>query len=278
MNRPLRLQFPGAFYHVTSRGDRKGAIYRDNTDRMIWMAILADICGLHNFVIHSFCQMTNHYHLVVETVEGNLARGMQQLNGIYSQYFNRRHQLVGHVFQGRYKAILIQQHTYLLEVARYVVLNPVRAGLVNTPDDWPWSSYPYYLDSYSAPLWLDVAATLKTFSADRTLAIEAYRRFVMAGVGESSPLLNTRHQLILGNDAFDAGAQNRSTVSFRAVPKLQRRALTMSLADYQQQAGSRDEAMSNAYHSTAYTMEQIGTFFNVSAKTVSRAIKKHRAR
>jgi REP element-mobilizing transposase RayT/AraC-like DNA-binding protein len=245
----------------------------------MWLSILAEVCALYNFVIHGYCQMSNHYHIVVETVDGNLAQGMQQLNGIYSQYFNRRHGLVGHVFQGRYKAILIQREAYLMEVARYVVLNPVRAGMVQAPEDWQWSSYPYILGTYTAPPWLEVASTLQMFSSEAELAVAAYRRFVTAGICAPNPLLNTRHQLILGDDAFvTAARQPPAANALRAVPKLQRRALALSLADYQQQAPSRDEAMHDAYSSTAYTMEQIAAFFGVSSKTVSRAIKKHRAR
>lgn len=279
MSRPIRLQFPGALYHVTSRGDRKSLVFHDQNDRLMWLSILAEVCALYNFVIHGYCQMSNHYHIVVETVDGNLAQGMQQLNGIYSQYFNRRHGLVGHVFQGRYKAILIQREAYLMEVARYVVLNPVRAGMVQAPEDWQWSSYPYILGTYTAPPWLEVASTLQMFSSEAELAVAAYRRFVTAGICAPNPLLNTRHQLILGDDAFvTAARQPPAANALRAVPKLQRRALALSLADYQQQAPSRDEAMHDAYSSTAYTMEQIAAFFGVSSKTVSRAIKKHRAR
>ncbi|NYE60399.1 REP element-mobilizing transposase RayT [Duganella sp. 1224] len=278
MSRPLRLQLPGALYHVTSRGDRKMPVYVDDRDRVMWLAILAEVCARHNFVIHGFCQMTNHYHIVVETVDGNLARGMQQLNGVYSQYFNRRHGLVGHVFQGRYKAILVQQDVYLMAVARYVILNPVRAGLVRSPDEWPWSSYRYCVGASTAPTWLDVATTLLAFSPETAAAIDAYRRFVLAGIDAPSPLLQTRHQLILGEQPLPAAAPPRQPLSLRAVAKSQRRAVAMSLAEYQQQATSRDQAMSDAYHSTAYTMEQISAHFGVSAKTVSRAIKKHRAR
>ncbi|WP_229259688.1 transposase [Duganella aceris] len=118
MTRPLRLEFPGALYHVTSRGDHSEAIYRDETDRLIWLDIMRRVCKRFNFVIHAFCQMTNHYHVLIETVEGNLSQGMRQLNGLYTQHFNRRHHLVGHLFQGRYKAILIQKERHLLELSR----------------------------------------------------------------------------------------------------------------------------------------------------------------
>lgn len=144
MTRPLRLEFPGALYHVTSRGDRRGTIYLDDTDRLAWQEVLALVCERYHFVVHSFCQMSNHYHLLVETVEANLSQGMRQLNGVYTQHFNRRHKLVGHVLQGRYKAILVQKENYLLELARYIVLNPVRAHMVASPDDCYWSSHPMF--------------------------------------------------------------------------------------------------------------------------------------
>ncbi|MGK5061002.1 transposase [Janthinobacterium sp. LB3P112] len=154
MTRPLRLEFAGALYHVISRGDRRGAIYRDDTDRLAWQEVLELVCERHHFVVHSFCQMSNHYHLLVQTVDANLSQGMRQLNGVYTQHFNRRHKLVGHVLQGRYKAILVQKENYLLELARYIVLNPVRAHMVTSPDDWYWSSHHYVLDDAMPPCWL----------------------------------------------------------------------------------------------------------------------------
>src|SRR5450830_1282598 len=154
MSRPLRLAFAGALYHVYARGDRRQAIYCDETDRLVWLSTLDTICARFNFTVHSFCQMTNHYHLLVETGEANLSSGMRQLNGFYSQYFNRRHGLAGHVFQGRYNAVLVQKENYLLELARYIVLNPMRAGLVSTVDEWRWSSYPSTIGEESPPRWL----------------------------------------------------------------------------------------------------------------------------
>ena len=132
MTRPLRLEFAGALYHVTSRGDHREAIYLDDIDRMAWLDILALVCKRFNFVIHAYCEMTNHYHVLIETIEGNLSQGMRQLNGLYTQHFNRRHRLVGHLFQGRYKAILVQKESYLLELTRYVILNPIRARMVRS--------------------------------------------------------------------------------------------------------------------------------------------------
>lgn len=275
MTRPLRLEFPGALYHVTSRGDRSAAIYRDDADRRAWLETMDLVAGRFNFVAHAFCQMTNHYHLLVETAEGNLGQGMRQLNGLYSQYFNRRHKVVGHVFQGRYKAILVEKESYLLELTRYVVLNPLRAGMVAALDEWPWSSHRYMLDDAPAPAWLDTRRLLGQFGARRGEAVPAYVRFVMAGVGLKSPLALTTHQMLLGDAAFAARHRQEPTEDLiRAVAKPQRRALALPLAEYATRYPSREEAMAQAYFSTAYTMAQIGAHFGVTYKTVSRAVRR----
>jgi putative transposase len=130
MTRPLRVEFPGAVYHVTSRGDGREAIYVDDTDRDCFLAVVGQVLDRFAWRCHAYCLMGNHYHLLIETPEANLARGMRQLNGVYTQRFNRQHGRVGHVFQGRYKAIVVQKDKHLLELCRYVVLNPVRAGVV----------------------------------------------------------------------------------------------------------------------------------------------------
>ena len=134
MARPLRLEFPDALYHVTSRGDRREDNYYADADHQAWLAVLGQVCQRFNWVVYAYCLMSNHYHLLVQTPEGNLSAGMRQLNGVYTQQINRVHGHVGHLFQGRFKAVLVDQESYLLELARYVVLNPVRAGMV--ADAW----------------------------------------------------------------------------------------------------------------------------------------------
>ena len=141
MARPLRIEFAGAIHHVTSRGNGQQTIFHNHGDRRAWLNIFDDVCKRFDWTVHAFCQMGNHFHLMIETRGANLANGMRQLNGRYTQCFNRRHESVGHLFQGRYHAVLVQRQTYLLELMRYVVLNPVRARMVATPGGWPWSSY-----------------------------------------------------------------------------------------------------------------------------------------
>ena len=151
MSRPLRIEIAGGLYHVTSRGDAREDIFFVEADRLYWLGLLGDICRRYKWICHAYCQMTNHWHIVVETLEGNLSRGMRQLNGMYTQYVNRTHNRVGHVYQGRYKAILVEKESYLLELARYVVLNPVRAGMVVNAAEWRWSSYcSNFYDKYTS--------------------------------------------------------------------------------------------------------------------------------
>lgn len=274
MVRPLRIEFPGALYHVTSRGDRCEDIYLDETDRTAWMSVLAIVCSRFNWVVHSYCQMTNHYHLVVETVEGNLSAGMRHLNGVYTQKFNRRHKQVGHLFQGRYKAILVQKESHLLELSRYVVLNPVRAGMVASPEDWAWSSYGSQINDKPTPEWLNTDWALTQFGSQRKRAREAFQRFVLEGKGLASPLAQTRHQLLLGDHNFIA--QHQSEIKYDELREMliaHRRVLALTLGDYQKKYRNRNEAMARAYKSGAYTMAQIADHFGVHYMTVSRALR-----
>jgi len=272
MTRPLRLEFPGALYHVTARGNRRNPIYRDDGDRRAWLDMLGRVCERHHFVVHSFCQMTNHYHLLIETVEANLSQGMRQLNGLYTQRFNWRHGLVGHLFQGRYKAILVQRESYLLELSRYIVLNPLRAKMVSSLDDWQWSSH-YFVSLENPPSWLERDWLLSRFGAAHVAAVAAYRAFVLAGVGKVSPLAATRHQILLGDDDFVSHHQQLERCEqLVEVARTERRAVALTLAEYRVRYADRGEAMARAYLSTAFTMSQIAGAFGVSTKTVSRAV------
>ena len=138
MARPPRLEFAGALYHITLQGDRREDIVETDDDRSLFLSVFSDVCERHNWRCHAYCLMSNRYHLLVETPDANLSKGMRQLNGVHTQNFNRAHSRTGCVFQGRYKAILHDKHRYLLELARYIVLNPVRVGMVRSANAWPW--------------------------------------------------------------------------------------------------------------------------------------------
>ncbi|MDD2760755.1 MAG: transposase [Methylomonas sp.] len=202
MARPLRLELAGSLYHVTSRGNARSEIYLDDEDRVNWLELLNDVCLRFNWVCHAYCLMSNHYHVVVETAEGNLSKGMRQLNGVYTQTFNRRHRRVGHVFQGRYKAILVEKDSYLLELSRYVVLNPVRAQMVKDAGDWPWSSYRATTLQARPLKCLQIDWLLSQFGSDRDQAIDQYQNFVRAGIGLPPVWGKLRNQIFLGEKTF----------------------------------------------------------------------------
>lgn len=203
MSRPLRLEFPGALYHVTSRGHERGPIFRDADDRRRFLNLLASVVSDQAWLLHSYCLMGNHYHLLVETARATLSRGMHSLNARYSQQFNQRHERAGHVFEGRFKGILIQKEAHLLEIHRYIVLNPVRAGIVSRPEDWPWSNYRATSGAIAYPPWLEVGSTLSLFSAFGSGATGAYVRFVAQGsLRGGSPLEGVRRQIYLGDRRF----------------------------------------------------------------------------
>mgnify|MGYP000468063423 FL=1 len=202
MARPLRIEFSGALYHVTSRGDGREDIFIDDSDRQIFLAVLQQVYERFNWQCYSYCLMSNHYHLLINTPEGNLSQGMRQLNGVYTQRFNRSHNRVGHVFQGRYKAILVQKDSYLLELSRYIVLNPVRAGMVRFAKDWPWSSYRSTAGISTCPPWLHADWLLAAFAKRKNKAVEQYCVFVAEGKNQPSPWKQLKNQIYLGDDDF----------------------------------------------------------------------------
>ncbi|TVT49758.1 MAG: transposase [Denitromonas halophila] len=277
MARPLRLELAGGLYHVTSRGDRREDIYRDDVDRDAWLAVFAQVCERFNWRCHAYCLMSNHYHVVVETPEANLSAGMRQLNGVFTQLFNRRHGLVGHLFQGRFKAILVEQDAYLLELSRYVVLNPVRAGMVAQAGDWPWSSYGAMVGDVLSPGWLETDWILGQFGQGRRWARAGYAAFVSEGVTARRIWDDLRHQVFWGGEAFVAGRAGavKPGLPLREVPRAQRRPFSPPLAQFEAVHATRREAMVAAYLSGAYTLQQVAAHFGVHYATVSRAVKAH---
>jgi REP element-mobilizing transposase RayT len=186
MATPHRPQFPGGLYHVTVRGVDRRRIVRDDIDRELWEALLGRAIVKSDAVLHAWCLMTNHSHLVVETPRGNIADLMQRHNSTYARTYNRRHGRVGHLFQDRYFSILIQKESHLLETARYVVLNPVRARACERAEDWPWSSYRATAGLTDGPRWLTTSWLLEHFAHDVETARARYTEFVAEGAPAAS--------------------------------------------------------------------------------------------
>jgi len=204
MARPLRIIYPGAFYHVTSRGNEKKDIFKSRRDREKFLEYLASANERYGAIIHAYCLMSNHFHLLLETPEGNLSQIMSHIIGAYTTYFNIKRKRSGHLFQGRYKAILVEADEYAVELTRYIHLNPVKAGIVTKPDEYQWSSYQSYIGKTSTPIWLKTGFTLDRFGKKDTTAQKNYRKFVeMIEVEKyEGPLKHVTGGSVLGSPSF----------------------------------------------------------------------------
>lgn len=204
MARPLRITFPCAFYHITSRGNEQKVVFKSKRDREKFLEYLESATQRYDALIHAYCMMDNHYHLLLETPSANLPQIMRHINGAYTTYFNIKRKRSGHLFQGRYKAILVEVDEYAKELSRYIHLNPVRAGMVDKPEAYQWSSYPYYIGKGKAPEWLHRAFVLGYFGEKESIAQKRYQRFVNALVGKEyeSPLKDVVSSTLLGNVDF----------------------------------------------------------------------------
>ncbi|MDP1647125.1 MAG: transposase [Rubrivivax sp.] len=287
MARPHRIEFAQAVYHVTARGDRREPIFLDDQDRLLFVDLLAQALERFDACALAYCLMDNHYHLVLCTRQPNLSALMRHVNGVFTQRVNRRHGKVGHVFQGRYKAILVDRDAYLLEVCRYVDLNPVRAGVVASAQDWPWSSYRALTGARQAPPWLD-AATVHGALLGRTPASpaeqqQAARRYAdLVATARDAPLWAgaLRQQVYLGDDAFVERMQARGTAEviappatpppLRAVVPPQPRPLSEWLAS----CSTREEALYRAYHEGGLTMTAMARELGLSVARVSQLVQR----
>ncbi len=204
MGRPLRVEYPGALYHITSRGNERRKIFKDKTDRITFLKILKDYHDRFGILLHSYVLMDNHYHLILETPKGNLLKVMHGINSRYTIYFNRRHKRTGHLFQGRYKAIIVDKDAYLIPLSRYVHLNPVRARMVEKPEQYRWSSYRGYIEKGKEDNWVEYSWVLSEFGQRRKRAGQKYREYTEQGliVKIESPLKDLLGQVVLGGDEF----------------------------------------------------------------------------
>jgi putative transposase len=271
MARPLRLEYPGAVYHVTSRGNARQDIVLDDRDRILFLEKLTHVIDRFGWRCHAFCLMDNHYHLLIETPQPNLSRGMRQLNGTYTQATNRRHQRVGHLFQGRFTAILVEKEAHLLELCRYVVLNPVRAKLVNHPRLWAWSSYRETAGERPAPAWLWTDWILGHFGTRQGEAQMRYRQFVADGREGPRPWEQLTGQIYLGSEAFIA--QHQPDRVIRDIPRRQTQAVRPPLKDMFQRRGNEGHLIAMAYRRYGYRLREIAEHLGVHEVTVSRRLR-----
>jgi len=279
MARPLRIEFDGALYHVTSRGNERKAIFKDDSDREMFLNTVAEVTERFHWICHAYCLMDNHYHLVIETPDGNLSQGMRQLNGVYTQAFNRRHHRVGHLFQGRFKGILIQKESHFLEVCRYVVLNPIRAKTVSQARQWKWSSYRATAGLSEVRRGLTVEEILDYFGQRRRAAQEKYQEYVREGVNEASIWEGLEAQSLLGVEGFAQALVGHVTgkTKDKEIPKGQRLIGRPSLEKLFERDGKkkaiRDRMIGEAVKKHGYSQMQVARYLKLHYSTISRLIK-----
>lgn len=268
MARSLRHEHPGAVYHVTSRGNARGAIFLDSQDETSFFEMFARVVRGTGWICHAYCLMPNHFHLLIETPKPNLARGMR-LNSTFAQRFNRRHARIGHVLQGRYHAVLIEKEPHLLEVGRYVVLNPVRARLCSSPAAWAASSYRATAGLSPRPPFLTVGWLLEQIGGSGRRARERYRAFVADGA-DRRPLADVRGQIYLGSEEF-ARALSAPNERIEEVPRAQWQPVRRRLDELL--GGGDGEDIGVAFRE-GYTLREIGNHLGVHVATVSRRLRR----
>jgi putative transposase len=271
MARPLRIEFPDALYHVTSRGNARAPIFLTGSDRNLFLETLGGVVERFHWLCHAYCLMPNHYHLLIKTPAANLSQGMRQLNGLYTQRFNRRHRRVGHLFQGRFKGILVEHESHLLELARYVVLNPVRGGLVNGAEDYRWSSLRATLGVDPVPGWLDVRGVVAHFGSARR-----YLEFVREGIGAGSPWVDLRGS-VLGSEGFARriGERLDEKAADHEIPRRERllnrkRLETLFPPRVREDRATRNDRIREANRARGYSLVEISRHLGLHYSTVSR--------
>ncbi len=281
MARPLRIEYPGALYHVTTRGNAGARIFRTDKDKEYFLNLLGFVIERFNWLCHAWCLMDNHYHLILETPEGNLSRGMRQLNGIYTQKYNWKYTKTGHIFQGRYKAILVDKESYLLELCRYIVLNPVRANIVKRPQDWKWSSYRSTTGITKPPQWFTTDWILAQFGRSRRRAQRLYHQFILEGITKEAPWKNLKGQIFLGDKGFieDCKRILDPSTDLQEIPRLQRYAERPVLAELlneeiRRNKSQRDRTIYRAHVTYGYTIKEIADHLRVHYTTISKIINK----
>jgi REP element-mobilizing transposase RayT len=271
MARPLRLNFGGALHHVMARGNRKAIIFADDADCIEFLAMLDRIGRRMGWRVWAFCLMPNHYHLLVETPKPTLSRGMRDLNGGFAQYLNRRWDLVGHVFQGRYKALLVDREAYALQVVRYIVRNPIRAGLCRALPDWRWSSHRATLGLESPAESLAAARVLRFFGP-ATSASKRYEEFVSLSAFDEDDLVSSGpNRGVLGGHAFLEAVPADTPIRQREHPRPDR--VFKTLARYQREHLTRDSAIRAAYAGGEFSQAAIARHFGVHYSTVSKVVR-----
>jgi REP element-mobilizing transposase RayT len=296
MARAWRIEFEGAYYHVLSRGNERRDIFRTDADRVLFLQTLAEACARFDIDLFAYVLMPNHYHLLLRSRQANLSRAMHWFSGTYTRRFNNRHERSGHLFQGRFKSMLVENDAYVLQLSCYIHRNPLRAGLTQRLADYPWSSYVVYAYGHKAPEWLSIQLILNQFNVSNPH--RAYREKVQRYAQEEKRLWEDfRHGFILGSEGFSALIRDRFLPQHRAasVPQQLRLAKDQDLKPILKAAADllgfdlprlivkrrlsgaekekRDLLLYWIWKAGRFTNEQIGSLFGLSYSAVSHSVQ-----
>ncbi len=288
MGRSLRIEYPGAFYHITSRGNERKDIFKSQRDREKFLTYLQTATQRYGAVVHTYCLMSNHYHLLLETPDGNLAQIMRHINGAYTNYYNTKRKRAGHLFQGRYKAILIEADEYAAELSRYIHLNPVRAKMAEKPESYQWSSFRAYIGESKVPEWLKTDFILGYFGNNGKAVGKKYHIFVHELLGEASEFSIdcSKASSILGSPEFMTAIEENFLLNQepdRNLPELRKLSRRLSLEAIIAEAcgyfGENEQLATKVgiYISQKYSgarLKEIGELFGVGESAVSQASKR----
>ena len=277
MSRPVRIEFPGACYHVTSKGTKEGTVFMDKDDRGVFLNVIDNVVERFGWLLHSYVLMDDHYHLVVEVPGANLSKGMRQLNGVYTQHFNRRHDVEGPIFKGRFKSVLFEKKGYLLPLCRHVVLNPARTGAGKAFKSYRWSSHRAMSGDIRKPEFLTTGSVLGHFGKREKDCQIKYRQYVSEGIGAESPLDQRSQQVLLGSSRFLSEMQpilNGEKMAKRG-PKQARRRRSLNALFKNIDARTRverNELIRRAHVEYSYTLMEIGEHLGLHYTTVSKVV------
>jgi REP element-mobilizing transposase RayT len=285
MARPLRIEFPGGNYHVTSRGNARQNIFVDDRDRQCFLSLLSHVSQRSRWLVYAYCLMPNHYHVLLEITDRSLSSGMRLLNGTYSQRFNRNHKRVGHLLQGRFKSIVVDKESYQLELSRYIVLNPVRAGIASEPGDWKWSSYKAMMGQAPRPGFLRTEPILRLFGSEIVEARRRFARFVYGGIDKDPPWDELKGGLYLGDERFVRRigkllGKKRGDREYVKSERFSDRPTLDSLLphDTPRPVDSRTlDAVCKARDIYGYSLKDIADFLCLHSSTLTKAIRRTRA-
>lgn len=277
MSRPVRIEFPGACYHVTSRGTQGRTVFKDKDDRGVFLNVIENVVERFGWLLHGYVLMEDHYHLVVEVPEANLSKGMRQLNGVYTQHFNRRHEQTGPIFQGRFKSVIFEKEGYLLPICRHVVLNPTRTGAGSAYKTYRWSSHRALSGDIKTPAFLACESVLGHFGKREKDCQKKYRHYIKDGIGSESPLDKRCHQVLLGGPRFLSEMQpilNGEKMAKRG-PRQARRRTSLNALFKNTQSGTRverNDLIRRAHLDYSYTLMEIGEHLGLHYTTVSKVV------